>query len=130
MSALVYRGDWTASTGSEEVTAQQLQEEKGSTGCPTGGRRGFGAWIVLPGSGIVPHVYSSPPRSQPMGRCTADIPGPPPQASSSSSSLYGLDEQSKEKRQRDTFNVNLVFKVSNHLRFQGYRRASKKKKKT
>lgn len=49
------------------------------------------AWIVLPGSGIVPHVYSSPPRSQPMGRCTADIPGPPPQASSSSSSLYGLE---------------------------------------
>lgn len=38
VSALVYSGDRAASTGSEEVTAQQLQEEKSSTGCPTGGR--------------------------------------------------------------------------------------------
>lgn len=56
-----------------------------------------GALIVLPGSGIVPHVYSSPLRSQPMGHCTADIPAPPPQASSSSSSLYGLDGTGEKK---------------------------------
>lgn len=44
------RGDRTASTGSEEVTGQQLQEEKSfRTGCPTGGRRGFGGVGAGPG---------------------------------------------------------------------------------
>lgn len=96
----MYRRDWTASTGREEV--DRLSDWR------------FGARIVLPGSGIVPHVYSSPPRSQPMGRCTADIPGPPPQASSSSSSLYGLEIYgwSKEReKEREIFNVYFSLKV-------------------
>lgn len=96
-STLIYRSDWTASTGRE-----------GLTGCPTG----FRAKSALPGSGIVPHVYSYLPRSQPRGRCTADIPGRPPQASSSSSFLYVL-EMDRQGRETDTdFNVN----VYNHVK--------------
>lgn len=56
--------------------------------------REFGLFL-LPGSDIVPHVYSSPPHSQSRGHCTADIPGPHPQASSSSSFLYGLKMRRK-----------------------------------
>ena len=108
-----------------EVIWQRLQEvkrglvsiyrkKKRSTGCPTGGRWGLGASIVLPGSGIVPHVYSSPPRSQPRGHCTADIPGPPPQASSSSSSLYGLGSQ-KKKTERHNFNLNVIVNTFSSL---------------
>lgn len=92
-----------------EVTAQHLQEvkkwlvssyRKMTTGCPTRGSLG----CLLPGSGIVPHVYSSPPHSQSRGHCTADIPGPHPQASSSSSSLYGLKTRSKKKKYRKVNN--------------------------
>lgn len=99
VSELGCRSDWTASTGREEV--DRLSDWR---------QAGFRARILLPGSGIVPHVYSSPPRSQPRGHCTADIPGPPPQASSSSFFLYGLEINKrggqKRKTQRQFVNVS------------------------
>lgn len=92
-------------TETEQVTGQHLQGKDELTGCPTGGRRGFfsGAQMVLPGSGTVPHVYSSPPHSQPMGRCIVDIPAPPPQASSSSFSLCVLE---KHRKKRNKLHLN------------------------
>lgn len=41
-----------------------------------------------------------------MGRCTADIPGPLPQASSSSSSLYGLEKHREREKEGTWFKLS------------------------
>lgn len=59
-----------------------------------------------------------------MGRCTADIPGPPPQASSSSSCRYGLQRGDKaRRRQTSVFDPHYLAHVS-------FKKLQKKNKKT